>query len=75
MQPIVNGLEAEFEGKLVVVQRNATTAAGRAEMSYYQLPGHPSYVLVAPDGGVVWKGAGLLPENFLREQINKYATR
>ena len=75
MQPIVNGLETEFEGKLVVVQRNATNAAGRAEMSYYQLPGHPGYVLVAPDGNVVWKGAGLLPGDFLREQINKYATR
>ncbi len=74
MQPIVNGLEADFQGRLAFVRRNATTVEGRAEMSYYRLQGHPSYVIVAPAGSMLWSGFGPIPEGVLREQMDKYAT-
>ena len=62
MQPIVNGLETEYAGKLAFGRRNAATPEGRAELKYYDLLGHPSYVIVAPDGTSaverVWSCAG-----------------
>jgi hypothetical protein len=75
MQPIVNGLEADFAGQLAFVRRNAITPEGKAEMSYYQLPGHPSYVLVDPDGTWLWSGFGPTTEDILREQMEEYARR
>ena len=74
MQPIVNGLENDFQGRFAFVRRNATTDDGGAEMSYYRLPGHPSYVIVGPDGSTLWSGFGPMPEGVLREQVDRYAT-
>ena len=73
MQPIVNGLETEYAGKLAFDRRNAATPEGRAELKYYNLLGHPSYVIVAPDGKLLWSGFGLVPEDHLRQQLDKYA--
>ena len=73
MQPIVNGLESDFQGRFAFVRRNATTDNGGAEMNYYQLPGHPSYVIVAPNGTLLWSGFGPMVEDVLREQLDKYA--
>jgi hypothetical protein len=74
MQPIVNGLEAEYAGQFAFAQRNARSPEGRAEMANYQLRGHPSYAIVAPDGRLLWSGLGPVPMEVLREQLNIYAT-
>jgi hypothetical protein len=75
MQPIVNGLETEYAGKLAFDRRNATTPEGGAELGYYELRGHPSYVIVAPDGTLLWSGFGQVPRDRLRQQLDKYAKR
>ena len=73
MQPIVNGLETEYAGKLAFDRRNGASPEGRAELDYYELRGHPSYVIVAPDGTLLWSGLGQVPENHLRQQLDRFA--
>jgi hypothetical protein len=69
MQPIVNGLEAEFRGTLAFEERNAATAAGKATLQAYGLRGHPSYAIVAPDGTLLWSFSGPLDAERLRQQL------
>ena len=72
MQPIVNGLEAEFKEKIAFEQRNANSEEGKATMDTYALRAHPSYVIVTPDGKVLWSGLGEMQAEKLREQLRKF---
>jgi hypothetical protein len=42
-------------------------------MVNYQLRGHPSYAILAPDGRLLWSGLGAMPVEVLREQLEIYA--
>ena len=75
MQPIVNGLEAEFKGQIAFERRNANSDDGKATMQAYNLRVHPSYVLVAPDGKVLWTGLGEMRADRLSEQIRKFVAK
>lgn len=75
MQPIVNGLEAEFTGKIAFERRNANSDDGKATMQAYNLRVHPSYVLVAPDGKVLWTGLGEMQAVRLQEQLRKFVVK
>lgn len=72
MQPIVNGFEREFSQQLAFEQRDANTEDGKAAMRTYGLRAHPSYVIVAPDGQLLWQFTGLLSADALRQQVCKY---
>ena len=69
MEPIVNGLETEFDGAVVFEQLNATDSRGRAAMNTYSLRGHPSYVLLDGDGAQLWHYSGPIDEPSLRAQL------
>ena len=69
MQPIVNGLEAEFGDQMAFERRDANRAEGRAVMDVYGIRGHPSYIIVSPDGEALWSYTGVMAENVLRDQI------
>ncbi len=58
MEPIVNGLETEFEADVAFDKINAKSERGQAAMQSYSLRGHPSYVLVDVNGEVRWQFAG-----------------
>jgi hypothetical protein len=72
MQPIVHGLETEFQGKMVFERRNANVGVGIATMDAYGLRAHPSYVIAAPDGKALWSYTGQVSAERLREQISRY---
>lgn len=72
MQPIVDGLEAEFKGEIAFEQRNANSEEGKATMDTYALRAHPSYVIVAPDGKVLWSGLGEMQTEKLKEHLRKF---
>lgn len=74
MQPIVHGLETEFAGQLAFEQRDANTEAGRVTMQMYKLRAHPSYVIVSPDGKLLWSFTGQVSADALRTQLKQYAT-
>lgn len=61
MQPIVDGLEAEYEGQIEFRRINASTEPGVAIYNFYGLRGHPGYVLLNPAGEILWQGLGEQP--------------
>ncbi len=71
MQPIVYGLEAAYQDRLVFDRLDAETAAGRTQLRKYSLRGHPSYVILDPQGDVLWSATGLLAEEILRTAIEE----
>jgi hypothetical protein len=73
MQPIVHGLETEFAGQLAFERRDANTEAGRETMQQYHLRAHPSYVIVTPDGKLLWSFMGPMTADSLRTQLQNYS--
>lgn len=71
MLPIVDGLEKEFSGQFAIERRNANSAEGKATMVAYGLRVHPSYVVVAPDGKVLWTGLGAMKAEDLQPELLK----
>ena len=69
MEPIVNGLETEFEADVTFDPINASSERGQAAMKAYSLRGHPSYILSGADGEVLWQFAGQIGETELRSQL------
>jgi len=69
MQPVVDGLEAEFAQKIALIQVNVSTSEGRKIFASYSLLGHPAYLLLNEDGEILWQGVGEQPELLLREAI------
>lgn len=72
MQPIVNGLQREFSEHIAFEQRDANTEAGQASLRAYGLRAHPSYVIVAPDGQVLWQFTGPMSADTLRQELCQY---
>ena len=71
MQPIVHGLEMEFGNQIMFDRRNASLEAGKAVMDAYGIRGHPSYIIVSPDGKVLWSYTGAVAADVLRTQITQ----
>ncbi len=69
MQPIVDGLQAEYADQVAFVQLNVDTAEGARLRGHYSLRGHPAFVLVDSDGQVQWQGVGQMAEDALRAPI------
>jgi hypothetical protein len=69
MEPIVHGLESEFEPDVMFERVDASTSRGRTAMSAFSLRGHPSYVLLDEEGAVVWQFAGQVDEAQLRAEM------
>ena len=59
MEPIVDGLEQQYQEEITFFRINAGTD-GRDTFSHYNLLGHPGYVLLNPNGDVLWSGVGEL---------------
>ena len=69
MVPVVNGLEEVYSDEIEFRRIDANSTQGRPAFQYFGLQGHPSYVLLNPEGEVLWQGLGeLLPEK-LQEEI------
>jgi len=58
MTPVVNGLETTFGEQLDIRSLNAAFGDGRSAFQNYGLPGHPSYVILDPQGEVLWSAFG-----------------
>ena len=69
MAPVVNGLENAYGEQVDFRRMDANSAAGGPAFQHYKLLGHPSYVLLNPDGQVMWKGLGELTNAELEGQL------
>lgn len=72
MQPIVDGLEQEYGGGMAFDRVNAGAELGRSLMRQYGVRGHPSYVIVDPQGRKLWSASGVLDEHILDQSINRH---
>lgn len=70
MQPVVYGLQAEFGDRMAFQSYNALDGgAGQRAFEQLKLPGHPSYLILRPDGSEVYRAFGLLKPDTLRQAI------
>ena len=58
MQPVVDGLQQTYQDTAEFRSINAGLGEGKAAFQAYALPGHPGYVILSPEGDVIWKGFG-----------------
>ena len=58
MTPVVNGLETTFGEQVEIRSLDAASGQGRSVFQNYGLPGHPSYVILDPQGEVLWSAFG-----------------
>ncbi len=71
MTPVVNGLETTFGGQVDIRSIDANSAQGRRNFQYYRLLGHPSYVILDPQGEVLWSGFGLQSPGALEDEVQE----
>jgi hypothetical protein len=58
MEPVVNGVEETYQAQIEFKSIDAATKEGQTFFRFYGLPGHPGFVLLKPEGDVLWKGFG-----------------
>ena len=69
MQPVVNGLNENYEDQIEFRELDANTPDGQQAFRAYALPGHPGFVLLNPEGEVLWRGFGEQSQESIEEQI------
>ena len=71
MEPVVNGLEAEFDAQVEFRRINAGDFDGRVIFESFGLRGHPAYIILNPQGEVLWQGLGELSLDSIQAEILK----
>jgi thioredoxin-like negative regulator of GroEL len=66
MMPIVDGLEQEFEGRMVVAGLNLAVPANQEFQQQLGVRGHPSFVVLDAGGRVVEQYVGQQSADTLR---------
>ena len=69
MEPVVNGLEGEFDSDVEFRRIDANSADGQEIFRSFHLRGHPSYVILNPDADILWLGLGEQSLDVLAEQM------
>jgi len=75
MQPIVNGLNETFGDQIEFRELNANAPDGQQAFSAYALPGHPGYVLLNPEGEILWRGFGEQTRESIETQLQSAMNR
>ncbi len=71
MLPIVNGLEAEYGDQIQFQRLNVAREEGKTLFQRYNLRGHPVYVIVNPQGEVLWRFVGETSRQILEAGIRQ----
>jgi hypothetical protein len=69
MTPIVDGIEAEFEGQVAVIRLNAEGAERAELMTRYGLRGHPSFAVLNEQSEVTERFTGPQTAETLRKAM------
>ena len=72
MNPIVNGIQQEANGRYDVIKLNAL-AEGKDAFAYYKLLGHPSYIVFKANSERAWSHIGLQTREDLLAQLDSAA--
>ncbi|HSG45291.1 MAG TPA: hypothetical protein VLA72_19275 [Anaerolineales bacterium] len=75
MQPVVNGLIETYGDQIEFRELDANTPDGQQAFRAYALPGHPGYILLNPEGEVLWKGFGEQSRESIETQLQSAMNR
>lgn len=75
MQPVVNGLKQTYPDQIEFRELDVNTPNGQQAFRAYALPGHPSYVLLDPNGKILWRGFGELSRESIEVQLQTVMIR
>lgn len=75
MQPVVNGLKQTYTDQIEFRELDANTPNGQQAFRAYALPGHPGYVLLDPNGEILWRGFGELSRESIETQLQSVMDR
>jgi hypothetical protein len=65
----VHGLEQNYQDQVEFRSIDANTPLGKAAYHSYILRGHPAFVLLNPQGEVLWSGYGEQSRTSLEQKI------
>ncbi|MCZ6529903.1 MAG: hypothetical protein O6949_06170 [Chloroflexi bacterium] len=71
MTPVVNGLETTFGEQVEIRSLNAAFGDGRSAIQNYAIPGHPSNVILDPQGEVLWSAFGPQSAGALEAEVEE----
>ena len=69
MKPIVDGLESEFSGKLIVIRLNVQDAVGQDLAEQYDFRYTPTFIFFDSEGTERWRSVGQLDPEQLRASL------
>lgn len=69
MDPIIEQMGKDNEGKLVVEKYDAASDDGKKLMGEHGLTKTPSYVILGADGAMLWSNAGEIHKDMLKQQL------
>ena len=69
MKPIVDGIEKEYKGRLIVLRLDMQSQAGAALAPIYDLQFTPTFIFFDAQGKEIWRNVGQLDVNQLRNSL------
>lgn len=72
MKPIVDGIEAEFQNKLLVIRVNVQSTAGQSLARQYGSFVTPTFIFFDGMGTIQWRSIGSLDPDQVRKHMQGY---
>ena len=69
LKPVVDRLEQEFAGRLLVIRVNIQEEAGMQLAPLYQFEATPTFIFFNEQGAEIWRTIGSLDETRLRQEM------
>ena len=69
MKPVVDGIEKEFENRLLIIRLNIQEDVGRELAPYYGFQYTPTFIFFDPEGSEVWRQVGSLDVERIRRSV------
>ena len=69
MEPIVDGLEENYQDQIEFLRINALSPEGKSAYQAYNLLGHPAFTILNQQGEMLWKGLGEQSRQELENQL------
>ncbi len=69
MKPIVDGIENEFAGRLLVIRLNIQESVGRELAPVYGFEFTPTFIFFDAQGNELWRSVGDLDPDQVRQSL------
>ena len=69
MKPVVDGLEQEFSGQLLIIRLNIQETVGRELAPLYGFEFTPTFIFFDAQGNELWREVGGLDVERVRESV------